>query len=215
MIRFFSLSCLAFLTAAYGQSDKGSITGTVFDAATGRPIPLVTVAIDGQTGPGMSTDTEGKFSVSLSPGTYKLRFTNENYLETTVEDVIVAAGQAAEASTVMQQKGAVTTVEVVEKISAVSSTAESILTERKLAVSVSDSISSEDLKATPAFDAAGALEKVTGVSVVDNGYVYVRGLGERYSSTMLNNAMLPTTEPERRVVPLDMFPATLIDNIKI
>lgn len=203
------------MLAAYGQAEKSGVSGAVFDAATGRPIPLVTVAVNGQTGPGMTTDTEGKFSVALSPGTYKLRFTNENYLETTVEDVVVAAGQFAEASTVMQQKGAVTTVEVVEKISAVSSTAESVLTERKLAASVSDSISKEDLKATPAFDAAGALEKVTGVSIVDGGYVYVRGLGERYSSTMLNNAMLPTTEPERRVVPLDLFPSTLIDNIKI
>jgi hypothetical protein len=53
------------------------------------------------------------------------------------------------------------------------------------------------------------------VSIVDNGYVYVRGLGERYSATMLNNALIPTTEPERRVVPLDMFPAALIDNIKV
>jgi outer membrane receptor protein involved in Fe transport len=215
MLRIFTLTGLAFLTAAYGQSDRGNVAGTVFDASTGRPIPLVAIAVDGQTGPGMTTDTEGRFTIALAPGTYKLRFTNDKYIETTVEDVVVVAGQTAEASTVMQQKGAVTTVEVVEKISAVSSTAESVLTERKLAVSVSDSISKEDLKATPAFDAAGALEKVTGVSVVDNGYVYVRGLGERYSSTMLNNAMLPTTEPERRVVPLDMFPATLIDNIKI
>lgn len=215
MIRFFTLICAVFLTATFAQTDRGNVAGTVFDAATGRPIPLVTIAVDGQTGPGMRTDTEGKFSISLAPGTYKLRFSNDNYLETTIDDVVVTAGQTAEASTVMQQKGAVTTVEVVEKISAVSSTAESVLTERKLAVSVSDAISKEDLKATPAFDAAGALEKVTGVSVVDGGYVYVRGLGERYSSTMLNNAMLPTTEPERRVVPLDMFPATLIDNIKI
>jgi outer membrane receptor protein involved in Fe transport len=214
-LRLCSLILLAFAMVALGQANRGSISGTVFDASTGRPIPLVTVEVDGMTGPGMTTDTEGRFTIPLAPGTYKIRFTNANYLETTVEDVQVVAGEVAEASTVMQQKGAVTTVEVTEKISAVSSTAESILTERKLAVSVSDSISKEDLRNTPAFDAASALEKVTGVSVVDGGYVYIRGLGERYSSTMLNNAMLPTTEPERRVVPLDMFPATLIDNIKV
>ena len=87
--------------------------------------------------------------------------------------------------------------------------------ERKLAPVVSDGVSAEEIEQTVASDAAGALEKVTGVSVVDNGYVYVRGLGERYSATMLNNAILPTTEPERRVVPLDLFPASLIDNIKV
>ncbi|MBI3396743.1 MAG: TonB-dependent receptor plug domain-containing protein, partial [Spirochaetia bacterium] len=70
-------------------------------------------------------------------------------------------------------------------------------------------------KKSTASDAARALEKVTGVSVVEGGYVYVRGLGERYSATMLNNAMVPTTEAERRVVPLDLFPAAMIDNIRI
>ena len=76
-------------------------------------------------------------------------------------------------------------------------------------------MSREEIRKTVASDAAGAVEKVTGVSIVDNGYVYVRGLGERYSATMLNNALIPTTEPERRVVPLDLFPAALIDNIKV
>ena len=47
------------------------------------------------------------------------------------------------------------------------------------------------------------------------GIVYVRGLGERYSSTQLNGAVVPTTEPEKRVVPLDLFPSGLIENIKI
>jgi hypothetical protein len=80
---------------------------------------------------------------------------------------------------------------------------------------VSDSIGREELAAGTSSDAAGALQKVTGVSVVGSGYVYVRGLGERYSSTQLNGALIPTTEPEKRVVPLDLFPAGLIENIKI
>src|SRR5262249_16007759 len=64
-------------------------------------------------------------------------------------------------------------------------------------------------------DAAGALQKVTGVSVVGSGFVYVRGLGERYSATQLNGALIPTTEPEKRVVPLDLFPTGMIQNIRI
>ena len=71
------------------------------------------------------------------------------------------------------------------------------------------------MKKSTASDAAKALEKVTGVSVTEGGYVFVRGLGERYSATMLNHAMVPTTEAERRVVPLDLFPAAMMDNIKI
>jgi outer membrane receptor protein involved in Fe transport len=109
----------------------------------------------------------------------------------------------------------VTTVDVVASVESSTATAEAIITERKLAAVVSDAISHEDIAASTASDAAGAVQKVTGVSVVEGGYVFVRGLGERYSSTMLNNAMLPTTEPERRVVPLDLFPASLINNVKV
>ena len=80
---------------------------------------------------------------------------------------------------------------------------------------VSDSIGREELNVGASSDAAGALQKVTGVSVVGGGFVYVRGLGERYNSTQLNGAAIPTTEPEKRVAPLDLFPASLIENIKI
>jgi outer membrane receptor for ferrienterochelin and colicin len=90
-----------------------------------------------------------------------------------------------------------------------------MLQERKLAATVTDGLSAEEIRQTVASDAAGALQKVTGVSVVDSGYVYVRGLGERYSSTMLNNSLIPTTEPEKRVVPLDLFPAALIESIRV
>jgi outer membrane receptor protein involved in Fe transport len=212
---FSTLVLLAAASASLFAQGKGTVIGQIFDAATGRPIPLVQIAIDGVADSRVTTDTDGRFQIPLSPGKYKFRYTIDSHLETTVDEVEVTDGQVTDASTVLQPKGAVTTVEVVEKIGAIQSSAESILTERKLATSVSDSISSDDIKGSPASDAAGALEKVTGVSVVDNGYVFVRGLGERYSATMLNNAILPSTEPERRVVPLDLFPASLIDNIKI
>jgi TonB-dependent receptor len=217
MNRFlFALSLLS-AAAVYGQAaaGKGTVIGQVFDASNGRPIPQVQIAIDGVADSKNVTDTEGRFQLSLSPGKYKIRFTSTNHVETTVDDVEVTADTVTDASTVLQIKGAVTTVEVVEKVGAVAASSEAALTERKLAVSVSDSISSEEIKKSVASDAAGALEKVTGVSIVDSGYVYVRGLGERYSATMLNNAMIPTTEPEKRVVPLDLFPAALIDNIKV
>jgi Carboxypeptidase regulatory-like domain/TonB-dependent Receptor Plug Domain len=216
LFQLFVASALAVsLYAQAPESAKGTVTGTVFDAVNGRPIPLITVAVNGMSDGKTVTDTDGRYTIILAPGKYKLTFTGENHMEAAVEDIEVKGGETADASTVMQQKGAVTTVDVVEKIGAIESNAESILTERKLSVNTQDSISKDDIKNSTASDAAGALEKVTGISVVDNGYVFVRGLGERYSATMLNNAIIPTTEPERRVVPLDLFPASLIDNIKV
>ena len=73
-------------------------------------------------------------------------------------------------------------------------------------------LSSADIARTGEGDIAGALSRVTGLSVVGNGFVYVRGLGDRYSSALLNGSPLPSPEPLRRVVPLDLFPTTVISS---
>ncbi len=71
-------------------------------------------------------------------------------------------------------------------------------------------LSTEEIARTGEGDIAGALSRVTGLSVVGNGFVYVRGLGDRYSSSMLNGSPLPSPEPLKRVVPLDIFPTNVI-----
>ncbi|MBK9171102.1 MAG: TonB-dependent receptor [Bryobacterales bacterium] len=209
------LATAVVLSSLPGAAQTGSVVGTVFSAANGQPVRGAAVFVKQEPSIETVTDLDGKFQLSVSPGTYTIVVRADNYSDTEVSDIVVSGTEPVEASTVIVPKGAVTTVDVVEKVGAVASTEEAMLTERKLAAVVSDGISGEELRSGTASNAAGALEKVTGVSIVDNGYVYVRGLGERYSSTQLNNAVIPTTEPERRVVPLDLFPAALIDNIRI
>jgi outer membrane receptor protein involved in Fe transport len=75
---------------------------------------------------------------------------------------------------------------------------------------VSSVLSSAAIARTGEGDIAGALSRVTGLSVVGNGYVYVRGLGDRYSLALLNGSPLPSPEPLKRVVPLDLFPTEVI-----
>jgi outer membrane receptor protein involved in Fe transport len=205
---------LTFTVFSFGQQ-TGTVAGQIYDASNGTPVRQALVEVVGADHSKAVTDTKGRFRLELPPGAYQLKISAPNYNPQLIEDIAVVAGEVVDASSVLSSATAVTTIDVVERVSAVASTAESALAERRLAPVVSDSISAEDIRSSPASDAASALEKVTGVSVVDGGFVYVRGLGERYSSTMLNNAMIPTTEPERRVVPLDLFPASLIDNIKI
>jgi outer membrane receptor protein involved in Fe transport len=73
-------------------------------------------------------------------------------------------------------------------------------------------LSSEEIARTGEGEIAGALQRVTGLSVTSNGFVYVRGLGERYSLALLNGLALPSPEPLRRVVPLDIFPTSIISS---
>jgi TonB-dependent receptor len=80
----------------------------------------------------------------------------------------------------------------------------------KSAPQVVSILSSADIARTGEGDIAGALGRVTGLSVVGNGFVYVRGLGDRYSMALLNGSPLPSPEPLKRVVPLDLFPTSVI-----
>ncbi len=206
----------AVVPSAFGQAaGEGTVFGFVFDANSGEPIRGARVVVEGMPEKATTSDLDGAYQFNLPAGTYSINVSAPNFRPSTIADVIVAAGEAADGSVVLTTEGTTTTVEVVATVESTTATAEAAVIERRLAPVVSDRISREDISNSTASDAAGAVEKVTGVSIVEGGYVYVRGLGERYSSTMLNNAMLPTTEPERRVVPLDLFPASLLNGVNV
>jgi hypothetical protein len=202
-------------SSLHAQPLQGTLTGIVMDAQSSQPISGAAIRIENQPALRVFTDSEGRYEVQLAPGMYVLEVSAPGYLPMTLREVEVKPGQVTDASTVLALSTAVTKVDVVEKITPVAATAEAMLAERQMASVVTDALSSEELRRSVASDAAAAAQKITGVSVVGAGYVYVRGLGDRYSATTLNRALIPTTEPEKRVVPLDLFPATLIDNIRV
>ena len=80
---------------------------------------------------------------------------------------------------------------------------------------ISSTLSSESMSIAGDSEASDALKRVTGLSLVKGKYVYVRGLGERYSSALLNGVLLPSPEPLKRVVPFDIFPTSILDNVLV
>ena len=80
---------------------------------------------------------------------------------------------------------------------------------------ISSTLSSESMSIAGDSEAADALKRVTGLSLVKGKYVYVRGLGERYSSALLNGVLLPSPEPLKRVVPFDIFPTSILENVLV
>jgi hypothetical protein len=91
----------------------------------------------------------------------------------------------------------------------------SVLEERRTEVAVANILGAEQITKAGDSDAAGALRRVTGLTLVDGKFIYVRGLGERYSSTLMNGANVPSPDPTRRVVPLDLFPTGIVDSIAV
>ncbi|MEM0911285.1 MAG: TonB-dependent receptor plug domain-containing protein [Pseudomonadota bacterium] len=105
--------------------------------------------------------------------------------------------------------------EVVTTGTRLKGTATAVLEERKNQAFVADILGADQISRTGDGDAASALRRVTGLTLVDGQFIYVRGLGERYSSTALNGAAVPSPDPTRNVIPLDLFPSDIIESLSV
>jgi outer membrane receptor protein involved in Fe transport len=105
--------------------------------------------------------------------------------------------------------------EVIVKASRLKGTASAVMQERKSQAFIADILGSEQISRTGDSDAAAALRRITGITLVDGKLIYVRGLGERFSSTQLNGAAVPSPDPTRTVIPLDLFPSSIIESLSV
>ena len=214
-LRALLIALVVFLSVQPVMSQEtGKLVGTVIDEFNAMTLPTAPVEVV-ETGELTYTDMDGKFYLELPPGSYQIKVTFGGYTEQLV-NVTVTAGRTDTMSVAMTMERF--TEEVVVTAEAETPelfTAEAQLIERKKAVVITDNLAAEDMRQNSDGDAAQAMSRVTGVSVVDGQYVFVRGLGERYSTTQLNGAVIPTTEPDKKVVPLDLFPTGLIQSMQV
>jgi outer membrane receptor protein involved in Fe transport len=192
----------------------GRITGRVLDAATGRPISQARVTVLGTTSTA-ETDLDGRYrTAEVAAGSHSIRVIMIGFRPEQRDSVKVTSGQATVVNVALSAAPIqIADVEVVAQIAPAPASDAGLLAMQKAAPSASDGISAEAMSRTPDTDAGAAIARVTGVSVVDDKFVVVRGLGERYNSTLLNGSELPSPEPMKRTVPLDVFPAALLESI--
>ena len=195
-----------------GQTTR--VAGVVRDEANAIALPGVPVEVI-ETGDIVYTDVDGRFVIQVPAGMSRLRVLLDGY----DERVIAVTGGTERLVTLnvgLSMTGFAETVTVLGQVMDLeTSSAEAQLMERRNAQVITDNIGSQEMRANGDSDAAAAMSRVTGMSLVDNQYVYVRGLGERYSNTTLAGSTLPTTEPDKKVVALDLFPAGLIDSVQV
>jgi len=205
------ITALCLSAMAFSQ---GVIRGKVIDEATGETLIGATVLIQGTT-TGSTTDLDGAYAIGdLAPGTYRFECSYIGYERKLITEVQVAAKEVTVLNIRLGESAQqVEMVEITAK--AVRNTENALLTIQRKATMILDGISSSQISKSGDSDAAGALQRVTGVSVEGGKYVYVRGLGDRYSKTALNGAELPGLDPNRNTVQMDLFPANLIDNLLI
>jgi hypothetical protein len=214
-LHFFSAFLfLLFPILSFGQS--GTITGVVRDAETGEVLIGASVTVVGTT-LGASVDIEGRYNIRSVPrGIYELRFSMVGYTTQVVSEVRVTPDAAARLDVALKSS-AVQMQEVVITARALQSTESAALATRKKAVTIGDAITIEQVKRTPDATAAEALRRVTGVSIVDNKFVFVRGVTDRYNSTTINGVgvTMTDTETDKKSFAFDMVPSNLVDNTTV
>lgn len=209
-----NLSVIIFLSVSTVTSiaQNGIIRGALFDESQGDPLIGVTVVAEGTT-MGALTDLDGKFNLSIAPGTYNLRFSFVSYETRIISNVSVKKGEVTLLDNIMMKPATIGLSEVTVSSERVKNTEGAMMSIKMNSPNLMDGISAVNFRKMGDSDAAASMKRIPGVSVEGGKYVYVRGLGDRYTKTILNGVDIPGLDPDRNTMQMDIFPTNLIDNI--
>lgn len=160
------------------------------------------------------TNADGTFLLLAPAGTYALQVRAMSYTRKRIERLNLVDGELLPFSTALAPE-AIQQKEIVVEATAKQNSEASVLASRRKATTVGDAVSAEQIRRAPDRNAGDVLKRVTGLSVSDNRYVFVRGMGERYNSTEVDGVRVVSPEANKRVVPMDLFPAALLDHIVV
>ncbi len=203
------VSVLIFSINSFAQT--GTVRGIVLDANTGEEIIGVTVLIVGADD-GTVTDFDGSYFLELPVGMNTLEFSFTGMATQTITDIDVKEGEVTVIDIQMKEETTEITTVVVEA-KAITNSDGALMTMQKKSTKIFDAVSSQSISRTGDGDAGEAIARVTGVTVQGGKNVFVRGLGDRYTKTILNSMELPGLDPDRNTVQMDIFPTNILDNI--
>jgi hypothetical protein len=209
------LIALAPASALAQTADVATITGRVTDAVTHQPLADAQVRVVGGDGTVALTDVDGRFTLPAEPGVRTVRVFAGLHLPVRVENVLVRRGRAAPIEVTLESREVGPPQEAVVAGRADTGTAATVLEQRRQSASVSDAVSAQEIARSPDTTASDSLRRVVGVSLRDQNFVVVRGLGGRYVNALLNGAPLPPTDPDQPGVQLDLFPASLLNSLTL
>jgi TonB-dependent receptor len=211
-IKYFFPSIISVFTSFFVLGQIG-ITGTVIDGDFNEALPFANILLK-ETGEGVTSDFDGKYSFELEEGIYTLQFSFVGY-ETKVITEIQVTGNEFTITDVVLNSAAQGLEEVILTVDAGRNTEASVLQIQKKSASLLDGISAQAFKKIGASDIAGAVKNVPGVSVQGGKYVYVRGLGDRYTKSILNGVDIPGLDPDRNTIQMDLFPTNMLSNVLV
>ncbi len=209
------LSAVFLLISFTSKAQTGSIKGILLDSTLNELIYGAIVSVPENPSIGAQSDLDGIFTISnVKPGTYNLKISYIGYKEILLTDIVVTAGQTTDVGTLtMSVDEEVPVIEIVSEVS--TNTEEAVVQEIKESDNVVSGISAEQIQKGQDKDAAQVVQRIPGVSIIDNRFIMIRGLNDRYNSVWLNNATAPSSETDRKSFSFDMVPSGLIDRIMV
>ena len=206
-MKYFSL--LFFLLFTSLSISQGKVSGLIMDGEYDEPMAFANVIVKNSS-IGTTSDFDGKYELSLDPGSYTLIFSFVGYSTIEITDVTIS-----EESDEIVNVTLLTNMldEVVISTTVRKNTESAVLDIQKKSTVMLDGISSQGIKKAGASNIAGAVKAVPGVSVQGGKYVYVRGLGDRYTKSILNGVDIPGLDPDRNTIQMDIFPTNILENI--
>ncbi|MCW2119190.1 TonB-dependent receptor [Flavobacterium sp. 7A] len=210
------LLIVAFLICSFTYSqNKGTITGVLTDKeSNNETLPFANVILKG-TKANTTTNIDGKYTLSILPGTYTIQFSFVGY-EPVEVPVTVIGGKTITINKALSS-GGYKLEDVIIKAAPVSRQKESaLLLDQKNAISFKAAIGADEISRKGVNDLATAVTKVSGISKQeDSGNIFVRGLGDRYNVTTLNGLPIPSNNPANKNILLDIFTTNIVDNIGV
>ncbi|TKB99449.1 TonB-dependent receptor [Pedobacter cryotolerans] len=205
LICFFSTITLA---------QNGKISGQVTEKGTGEKLVGLSVFIEG-TSIGATTNAEGNYSLNtIKPGTYKVIFTYVSFKRQLISNVVVTPGNTTTLNAVMEPDMAMLNAITISGNRPTGNEV-AVLSELKKSQSIANGVSSQTIQKSGDSDAAQVVRRVPGITIVDNRFINIRGLSERYNSVQLNNVVAPSLETDIRSFSFDLIPSNQIDKILV
>lgn len=200
---------LSFFTLAQSVKLSGKIVNI-----KNEPVSGATIILEGQSNP-IIADVEGRFSINLQTGKkYSFTVSSVGYSTKIVSDIEVNSNTDNNIEIVLEPE-AKTGENVIIKVTRKQESTNALLNFQKSNTALSSGLAADFIRRTPDKNTGEVLKRVSGASIQDNKFVVVRGLSDRYNQATINNAQLPSTEPDKKAFSFDVFPSTLIDNIVI
>lgn len=192
---------------------EGTISAQVISAETQKPVKDVQIFISGLN-QRLRTDEQGRVQINIPAGAYSVSLLHAAYNSQTRDNVEIEKDQLTELTFSLTPAG-VELAEFVVLEPHLAGTLTAVIEEQKSSAEVATIMSAEQFSRAGDSDVAAALRRASGLTLVGGQYIFIRGLGERYSSTLVNGAAVPSPDPTRRVVPLDLFPTNILESVLV